>query len=490
MNDQSQLNKFCEKISNDIERVYLMTWEQVLLLAIYARNQYNSENRSHFYSRMKFVEAIRFVRLEHKQYFLNLLEEGGGITAIAQKIDECIKVQPNKFCSLATDGRSILAKIDDEQIAFSAQKVPFKYSYYSLYKILFDPIPIFQSLLKFKPPELMVEDAVIEALIEIRSPPSFSNPPVFFENLNPNITDVDEIIEDIKRSGRELDVNALINQLQELIENKMACWMNEAFASLYLQQPNQEKNARKQPKTSMDVVCEKLVSGGSIELKINKQELSEICYLGGSGELMRHIQNLLLSDIDKSYKESVPSSFEPYLSLLRQWHNHTKTNIVKGKDQILKVVAALIDFDIQNKHLGFFWEIQKRYNKVISKSQSTDLTARVIHHCFYKNRTLDEVMNGLEVYHFNRDDINNTFPQVSDDIEIALNEEFFNSTEIKVWANYDEKKTKERLKQGRKLLNKHLNSIEKYIDGQKSRAIEKKYPINSEFPRPLWKCFD
>lgn len=159
------------EVDTQITNVWKMTWEQVLLLALYSRRQYFEEDAFSFRQRMRLIHALDTLKqksfraigsnesarsfLEQYIIILKKVENGCGSNDILEYLfdDEGDKTlvygQDNK-----TIKKILSETIERQGIAFSKSKRELYYSYYTMYKALRDLVPTLQLTLKYQPPNI------------------------------------------------------------------------------------------------------------------------------------------------------------------------------------------------------------------------------------------------------------------------------------------------------------------------------------------------
>jgi hypothetical protein len=462
-----------EKMKDEITKINLLTWEQVLLLAIYARKLCFDKNSSHFLSRIQFVEVLLSQGRAKEEYPESLicLDAGESTTSIINKLSK----EDSKSC-LRT--RSILRDIDEKQIAFSKLHEPLEYSHISLYYILRCPIIIFQGLLTLKPPKELLDYAILQNLDKLRKRNirSFTS---LQEDKN-HFQDIAESINDLSNKNIAIDPKAFISNLQNDIEGETSLWMHNVF-NLLLHPYLRPKNTSNVSLNLYENICTIFPAGENIQLNIDKAALAQLTHLGELDQFMLHIRNSLASKIDKNYISKYEASLLRPSYRISNWFQHSKTGIIKRDDQIPKIIAGIIDFDIQISayKISFFHYLSGFFQAPISKTTSRSITTNIIKHCLYYSNTFNEVEDEANCHITYNDSVNELFSNLS-------NPNKFNNSLMSVWADSNEAKLKNRIKGSRELFLNHIGSIDEHIKNQKRSAIDNEYPVNSPYPLPLW----
>lgn len=160
------------EVESQITNIWKMTWEQVLLLALYARRQYFEEDSFSFRQRMRLIHVLENLKqknfhgvesnaalaerfLEQYIVILKKVENGCGSNDVLEYLfdDESdVKVihgQQNK-----TVKKIISESIERKGIAFPKASREMLYSYYTMYKALKDLIRTLQVALNYRPPNI------------------------------------------------------------------------------------------------------------------------------------------------------------------------------------------------------------------------------------------------------------------------------------------------------------------------------------------------
>ena len=145
-----------EKILESLKEIYKMTWEQVLLLAVYSRQQFIEQEKNwslpiespkNFSNKIKLINIL-FHRTEQNYELLSdkVLEKIENYEDIHSITSFLMKIEESRDAQLSDLAKNLLNEISTNYISFTSKdshnnKHP--YSYYSIFKILNYSLPIF-----------------------------------------------------------------------------------------------------------------------------------------------------------------------------------------------------------------------------------------------------------------------------------------------------------------------------------------------------------
>ena len=188
------------------------------------------------------------------------------------------------------------------------------------------------------------------------------------------------------------------------------------------------------------------------------------------------------------------------LRKLELWHKKLETKFIKKTDQIPKLIASIIEFDIRNQ-LGFCDRdfgnniLSPILNyKRISMHEVYILTTNLIKRCLYEQSGLDSyisTLNGVSIEEFVLKYYDNSKNyNFSDTKEISGNDleiSFHRNKMMSTWANEDPSSISERFKKLPSYLKGNkISFVSDIIDQQRKVKTTNIYPIDSFFPLPLW----
>jgi|JI9StandDraft_1071089.scaffolds.fasta_scaffold71153_3 hypothetical protein len=346
---------------------YKLVWEQVLLLAISARQQYfHRDTNEGFHQRVKMVHVLNkkyrglneSEKNSSRDIFLHLykmLESEYGSNKIIEYL-----LDDEKKNSIFSIKKEILADMEKRKIAFPSLQFSDNYnrhySYYSLYQILKQPIELFRILLDI---DNSIEDFINKMVGYVARE--------YIENNNSYC--LKSIFRGIE--ARENDFNFIIQnidsvknkeELEKVIKGQIAVSMGVNFTFVYnkLSDPffDESKGTKIKPLSNIFHITSKI---DTLEFSINKDALSNIININQLDELTIKIKKELEKVNDgKEYsarlmgldnKERIEQS--EVLKILKDWYKKSNTDIFNKLEQIPKIIASILEFDIRY-FKGFF----------------------------------------------------------------------------------------------------------------------------------------
>jgi hypothetical protein len=473
-----------KELNNSYLSLIKIGWEQVLLMAIYARQQYlylsdTEREKEGFHQRIKLIHSANKDNLLTAE-ILDRIEAGCGSNEIIKFLFESIESE-----AINCNSTKLLQRIENKNIAFKSTSKKFHYTYFALYKILNDPLSIFQSLLEI--PNIDLEENIKlqlgdylrnEHLRDLRFLPKDKDEPSYNWKYRKNIN---EIISDIEKGIKSFEKSKFSHYLNSELLKGISEKVNNAFVQL--QHPSQkEKN--------LSLVEDLSVVEEKLNLSLNKQQLDKLIRLGQIDSVMTSLKEALL-DQKKARKQAEVSTGKyncMSLEALCGWHSVTKTEIIKKIEQCPKLIASILEFDIRYR-LGFCdldigsFDIESSFRGKLSPKDFYKISTSFIHNTlFYKNnhRCLINSPHGITT-----DDFLKTIVSEATSEQANLSANLM----MKDWANLEEKPMIERFKKLPPYLKINMSeSIDSLISKQqeKSENDAPSYPVNCPFPLPLW----
>ncbi len=513
-------------------------WEQVLLLCIYSRQLYFSKQGSQVHQRVKLINRIHFAgRDKLKPFILELIEHGCSSTEIItfllkfiskedvqdqpeENLDivsklyrACIKrISPQSEIDknrLINNAKEILKDIEEKQIAFpSSKEDEHPYSYFSMYQSLRNSFEIFKKLLEI--------DTQIEKmdLIVLRSAKKYLkngviiNSPTFISNF-------DELLKYILDNNRNCDsLNIYVkSDIIKVLSN--FCRDIFSFITIYDYLDNHYNHEDKYDRfydldqsnlpTPLSEISAVHCIDNQLMVFFNKNTLKDLIHLGQIDSVMKGVKENILDALegpsfirvnDKNIRENNADA----LKKIELWHKKQEFKLIKKNDQVPKLIASIIEFDIRNQ-LGFC-DRDIGYNvltpildyKRISMQEIYILVTNLIKRCLYEKSGLNSYIstyNGVSIEefilkYFDNSDYRTSKEIPKDELEIS----FFSNTMMSTWANEDPSSIHERFKKLPSYLKGNkINFVIDIIGQQRKVKTTNIYPVDSSFPLPLWVKF-
>jgi hypothetical protein len=493
-----------------------MIWEQLLLLAINARQQYfKSDSSDNFHQRIKMVHILKEELMSRRGYqgrsgfseedsqifreiYKMLESESGSNQIIKYLLDD---KEENKPLSVK---RVILRKMEKNKIAFPpAINCVRYYSYYSHYQILKDPIVFFQKLLHIPfPTGEFIDNITVTTVRRVIENDTGYKIRKSFMPFNVE-SDIDFIKENNEILNKDKDIYKLIKgQIADSIGRYIQKPFKQLSDPFFDEMDSQET---KLFSNIIKILPRKSDGKDDIELVIDRERLVMLINLNQTDELSEKIKFELNNIADGADRASVRRfgfnidekiEQSDALEKISHWYELSRTDIFNRREQIPKIIASILEFDIRyfkgffDSDLGFSIEQitkKQQYQKALPANEIYTLVSAFIRNYLYYNDSR------LYKYGYGRDEINNYL------IDDMINRDFsdittFKNTMMDAWITFETieeiKNMSDRFKRLSLYLNtKKFKDIEPQIKKQQEvRKIENApaYPLNSFFPLPLW----
>lgn len=511
-----------------------IVWEQVLLISIYSRQVYATDQANQFHQRLKLIHRLKFVDLKILQPFiLELIESGCGsreITSFLLKLIESqdtknereeltenltivekllVKITP-KFeregSSIIIEADRILNYLEDKQIAFSKVINEHPYSYYSMYKVLSDPLSIFSKMLSFDPSEEEFDNIVLRLLNQYIQNLERENP---FLNIKKTSSwlpykfhDTFETLlkyaEDNKLVINSDDLNIYIKSgiLEEISYISRHVF---SFIQDYNYFENQERTDLLTPIISE--ISKIYSKDDELSIIFDQNILKDLIHLGQVDSIMGGVKEKILEFLDSPYrnqrnKKNIREANANALRKLELWYKKLDTKFIKKTDQIPKLIASIIEFDIRNK-LGFctfdfgsnVLDPILNYHRT-SMQEIYILTTNLIKRCLYEKSGISSyksTLNGVDIDKFISEyyklNTSNNKQELDNHPKISLH----NNRMMHIWVNEDPSSINDRFKKLPPYLKKNkITFVFNIIEQQRKFKTTNIYPVDSVFPLPLW----
>lgn len=497
------------EIFDQTSNAWKMIWEQLLMIAIYARQQYiqsDQSNADNFQQRMKMIHLLRReYQSRHRDIFLDkdIPEIFHQVLALIE--DECGSNKIIEFLldeeasPYQTSKKRILSQMEQAKIAFSPTSAHHKrdYSYYSLYEILHDPIFYISKLLSISVPDKQVVHATIvktvyDYLIKNRVfLISRSEDPI--QQLNKSIEDKEKIIlENLSFLEGKEDIKKLIQgQIADFIGRDVHNAFNLLLDPFYRQENPQNKIFKS--------ICEIESGNNTLNIFLDNKALLNLMNLNQLDELVSvmksEIKKAVLNKNQRVRNFGIETKADQASALekISGWYSKAQTGLLTRMDQVPKLVASILEFDIRyfkgmfDPELGFdkamLTENQKPYSQLQAKEIYLFVSAYIRNYLYYDDqRPARDSLNGWLIDHL----VNRDFSETS----------FHRNRMMEVWGTFEDEKEHRKMLDRFKRMPSYLDpqskdykEISYLISKQKEAGNDESappYPLNSFFPLPLW----
>lgn len=463
-----------ERCVEHIRLVKLMAWEQVLLLAWYARSQYFSKDTaSHFHARLKLLKLV-------KQHYYDrllppvseLLDEGVGFLAISERV----KHISDTDSSLQMVATSLLRRCEEEQITFASLNEPPVYSYQSMLAALEEIVDIFRELLKGQRCEKWCDAVVLDVLNS-----NYSRPVIrgskhdLFAKAFQTLPEALEKIREDQELGRKISL---------AIDEALGQWMSNVFKlASYPLSPN---SGDPHPYNNrVKKICEiaQNIRNNELTLVFDREYLARCMAIGQERHVMESIRDQLKAFLGEQVLEAGVRDGQSQVAL-SQWYKHCAVIGLRRESSIPARVAALLEFDIRHSfhEFGFFHHHFRMISREqFSNSDSAVLATAIIDRCLFHAEAIDDIKPEADEIHVSLQGYIETITSC-----VAEEASRFGDPIMKDWSDREPKKLKERFKRPRAQVEKDILSANKLIREQMSKGMDSTYPLGGHFPLPLW----
>lgn len=488
-----------------------MMWEQLLMIAIYARQQYmqsNQSNADNFHQRMKMIHLLSheyscragsnlsfdkdIPEIFHK--VLALIEDECGSTKI---IEFLLDEEVSQF---KTSKKRILNGMEQAKIAFSPNGPDYKrsYSYYSLYKILHNPIFYISKIMSIPVPDKQIIHATV---VDVTYNYLAKNRP-FFLSINENL------IEELSKSTEDKEQIILENlsffkgkeDIKNLIKGKIADSIGKDVYKVFnlLSDPfYNEENPQNKLFTSVFTIRPE---ADAFNISLDHKALINLINLNQLDELTSvmksEIKKAVLNKNQRTRNFSIETKVDQASALekISEWYIKTQTGLFNRVDQVPKLIASILEFDIRyfkgmfDPEFGFDRSLltknhKNSYSPLQAKEIYLFVSAYIRNYLYYDDqRPKRNSLNGWLIDHL----VDRDFSEVS----------FHRNRMMEVWATFeDEKQNRKMLDRFKRMpayldpQHKDYTEISYFINKQKELGNDENappYPLNSFFPLPLW----
>ena len=484
-----------------------MMWEQLLMIAIYARQQYmqfNQSNADNFQQRMKMVHLLN---REYRYRAGSNLSFDKDIPEIFHKVlalieDECGSTKIIEFLldeevsQFQTSKKRILSQMEQAKIAFSPNGPDYKrsYSYYSLYEILHNPIFYISKIMSIPVPDKQVIHATVvnttyDYLAQNRRFLLSRN-----ENSIEKFEDKEQIIlENLSfLEGKEDIKNLIKGQIADFIGKDVSKVFNLLSDPFY----NEENPQNKLFTSVFTIRPEADAFNISLDHKalINLMNLNQLDEL--ASVIKSEIKKAVLNKNQRTRNFGIETKVDQASALekISEWYIKTQTGLFNRVDQVPKLIASILEFDIRyfkgmfDPEFGFDRSLltknhKNSYSPLQAKEIYLFVSAYIRNYLYYDDQRPERnSLNGWLINHL----VERDFSEVS----------FHRNRMMEAWATFeDEKQHRKMLDRFKRMpayldpQHKDYTEISYFINKQKELGNEENappYPLNSFFPLPLW----
>lgn len=507
------LGKDKKKLDDALNSLEKMAWEQVLLLMTYARFKLKKDHN--LQDKLRLIKTFNptcgnFSDLERE--IIRKIADGKGSNEIMFYTKEC---EDNND----TGARRILHSFEKERIVFESSANAYPYHPYTLYKALEDPIPTMQKLLALFN-WLHSDEFKIELIKDIISEKNYES--CYFKQPEP-ISELEKMRASQRPSlfeQRQIDQKDLIDKLPTY-KKKHPNYTKNIIQALYQQvsvtagknlteifkqyrfNPDSILNDHNSQEDNSSLLNYDDENHDGTKIVFHNKHLSDLIAIGQIDAVMSLLKNKLLithakhnepnnvtTSIIKDTSESLTKS--NHIFEIQQWFSTLKTPLIKRKDQIPRLAASILCFDIRFYHSTHHSFIFNSMVKTSHENKLTNIelyklvTETYMDRCLYKGHNLTD-----EIYP-NRATDSPDAPDKSKPLDVG--------DLMKDWSSTEDNLI-ERFRKIQFLTKKHLE-IQYFNEKQKQRGLDieaiikeqralgsKKnitYPIGSAFPLPLW----
>lgn len=535
----SNLGLNVKEIEVHATNIWKMVWEQVLLVAIYARRCYDGERPqvSSFHQRMKLLSLIEGLEGKYK----NTDFSQGEISDVSSVIRDMVEDNKSSNDILeylfddandreyvidqekTTTKKRIRSRMAEQGIAFPAlPKGGLEYSYYSLYRVLKDPITVFQRLLEYPEPDIaFIENTIYGCIANYiqEQKNKFSFPEDIGEQLHLReeignekyITENIAIFNSIKEEDKEgirqafFKVLLLTEKEKDVSDWGLASWSSMVISSI--SDPNFD-NRHNFSTLKEDFIYESAISNNDININLKVDQLRNFIGLGLIDDLFLDIANdmrsKVLDDTSKN-NSSLNNKFDNLdaFAKVSKWYKENKTELFQKSNQLPKLIASIIEFDIIKSQGMFSLDFRTDTFNTLPHMTNDKLnaahfyTSMIMKYELYYKIDLGKIIGSsnradedhrIDILEFRED-----FKSKADKLDYSSLEEFKleDTLLLKDWVSFESDKEYQTMLNRFKRMPKHLteeSAISEMIDKQKMPKNKNtvSYPFNSAFPLPLW----
>lgn len=476
-----------------ITQIKLMAWEQVLLIAMYARKQYETDQLS-FHARMRFVDLLDDPAFKTLQpHLLPLIDDGKGSFSIIGLLKE-------NFQSWGIEKHLsdyFIKKIEDDGFLFGARSSPYLYSHHDLFIALTRFISICQAMLGLGPSQKICDELTEAKLRQVFAHKIQSYNMIFgvgsLESLGDlenqeNQEDQGDLNEPITlqtllgwQEEEQQDVKDLTIFIDESMARDMQDILNKNFNiqcsdignqhNLYI---DEEKN-KKFPDWVLQHVD---IEENKYNLCLDMTTLNRFMLMGQHKEIGKMLGDMLYEAVAGQLKLQQCQTSSNVKASPAEWQHACTVLGLSRLDEVPPRIAAILYFDLRYMHTKLYTacrEINVTIDQPTKREQAEMITTYIIQHCLFNQGVPLDFQNRVT-----RELVVEKFK------EIAKPSSLLADPMMELWANDTPSKVRSRFKKPLREFETNLNAIDKLVRGQMSKALVTPYPLQAGFPAPLW----
>ncbi|MDP4489037.1 hypothetical protein QDG88_14025 [Pseudoalteromonas piscicida] len=499
----------------DYLNVQKLAWEQLLLLFTYCRQRaYNHDlynDCDSFRAKMRLIKLVEDVcAADDKEHYdielmrlvLETLDDGLGIVKLTERL-----ISKNDTTSENTE--RLLYQIELQRISFpgKAQFSPNHCieSHYMMYVALYKPFEAISPLLMISQlsevrnfEKLLI--STIQVYVREKNPHRIYEEQATSTLLNEvnEIDDISTLKEFISRNEESIDYPEIRNRVVANAMDNLASCASNSFDKLFFKA--QKKHFYDRKKTISQEIFGVEKEEKHIKLSIKKSTLEDLINLGQIDAILDSVKvnlerQILGSNVNRRMGQHIdPSNYTDSLTLLSIWYQKCGTSLFRKFEDIPRLIASVLIFDIKNK-VGAFSEEPYLIQKNLSNKELALFSKEIIKNCLHRNISLnfflDIVFNEQHFPYGNDGTEDNIEKKLENAKNKIRNQEsyLFPNTFMERWAkSEDTKATLERIK---KLFNFEKNGKRALVANtelqeQRAKAHKCKYPLLTHYPLPLW----
>lgn len=415
-----------------VNNVWKMVWEQVLLLAFYSRRQYfgkgDGADAINFRQRMKLIslmdELINKKTLcdleDIYQTVIDKIESNGGSNKVLEVLFDDKDDQKIIYAQQSKTKKEIIRdEIEKNGIAFSSTTKEMQYSYYAMYKSLKDLVGLLQRASSYDNLDVKQDFYnFIRHLIEKdMSQWSFEPPEQLLANKsNQELTDeqyirqhLDILKKIVNTEDRRKEI--ISNFYEELIIGRkddssgemilgIGMWAKNVFNFTALNTNKENKSTSEFYAINEDTA--------DITVTLNKAQLKDIMHLGLLEPLFDEIalkSELLISKEKNEYiKDIFKHDASSALEAISEWYTQNNVGLFVRSNQIPRLIAHLLSFDIENHrgiydtHIGGINLYDRALNGFTNPKKASEKNLQVflvMKYCLYQGQNLGFLYTNL-----------------------------------------------------------------------------------------------
>ena len=463
-----------------IKQTKMMAWEQLLLVAIYARKQYGTTDVHNFHGRMGFVAALQepeFCDIQSELF--TLLDSGKSFLDIIDVLKK--KLEEQEISQLKYD--YLINRLEKNHVSFPRMFTPLLYPHHVLYIALTRFISLCQKLLK-----IPASDELCDRLVEAELRKNLHNELIFTRlgsiELNGNSYNEEMSLTSLlklqKKIGRTFD------DLHHLLDLNLAKEMQNVLGEFLRIQnsgnvnPTNYDSGVNNSKKIPEWISETLnLRDDKYSLNLNFTIMSRFIMMGQYDELSKLLISAMQNAVSTRYTLSESQIKKPKKASLVHWQRDCSVLGLIKSEMIPSRIAAILFHDFKYAHLPIYSatkEINVFFPKALRPSEAQLLTTYVIKYSLY---------NGGAPYDFQN--VSQRLLKVEDLSSIAnKTTSCLSNVLMKNWTNDNPASISMRFKRPIRDFNEYYVKIDELVRTQISKAMSAVFPIDLGFPPPLW----